>query len=303
MADALLPDSAESARSSDQHARPWWKPFADLIRLSNQTGTLLLMLPTWWTLVLASRGRPSLGLLAVFAAGSFLMRSAGVVLNDLTDRRFDREVARTRDRPLASGQLTAPQAFLTTAVLITLAGALLLLLNRSVWALSPVAVLLATLYPFSKRFLSIPQLVLGLAFGWGVVMAWASVRGTVETPAWLLYAATVCWAVAYDTIYAMQDRDDDARIGLYSSALLFGEWVWFAVAMALAAMLALLAEAGQLMNAGTFFYVSLLGVAALFARQVRELRGGIEAPRAFVLFKQHIWAGCLILVGLWLGLL
>jgi 4-hydroxybenzoate polyprenyltransferase len=231
------------------------------------------------------------------------MRSAGVVLNDLTDRRFDREVERTRDRPLASGQLTPQQALLTTAVLITLAGALLLLLNRSVWALSPIAILLAAVYPFSKRFLSVPQLVLGLAFGWGVVMAWASVRGRVETPAWLLYAATVCWAVAYDTIYAMQDRDDDARIGLYSSALLFGEWVWFAVAMALAATLALLAEAGQLMNAGTFFYVSLLGVAVLFARQVRELRGGIEVPRAFALFKQHIWAGGLILVGLWLGLL
>jgi 4-hydroxybenzoate polyprenyltransferase len=280
-----------------------WQALADVIRLRNQSGTLLLMLPTWWALVLASHGRPQLTLLVIFAAGSFLMRSAGVVLNDLADRRFDRAVERTRDRPLASGRLGPGEAVATAAVLLGLAGGLLLVLPRAVLLLSPVAVLLAAVYPYTKRILPIPQAILGLAFGWGVVMAWAAVRGSVETEAWLLYGATGCWAVAYDTIYALQDRDDDARIGLQSSALLFGAWTWLAVAVALAAMLALLAEAGRLAGAGTFFYLMLVGAAVLFARQVRELRAGIDSPRAFALFRQHIWAGSIIFIGLWLGLL
>jgi 4-hydroxybenzoate polyprenyltransferase len=261
------------------------------------------MLPTWWALVVASGGRPPIGLLTIFAAGSFLMRSAGVVLNDLADRGFDREVLRTRDRPLASGRLTSREALAAAAVLIGTAALLAFLLNPFAIALSPVALLLAAVYPYAKRFVPIPQVVLGLAFGWGVVMAWASVRGSVEGSTWLLYGATVCWAVAYDTIYAIQDRRDDARIGLYSSALLFGEWTWLAVAVALAAMLALLGETGHLVNAGTFLYVALLGVAVLFARQIRELRGGIEPARAFALFKQHLWAGGIILIGFWAGLL
>jgi 4-hydroxybenzoate polyprenyltransferase len=279
-----------------------WAAFAELIRLRNQSGTLLLMLPTWWALVLASKGRPAISLLLIFAFGSFLMRSAGVILNDLADRPFDREVARTRARPLASRRLTPTEALLGAAMLIGVAAALVLLLNPVAIALSPVALVLATLYPYAKRLLPIPQLVLGLAFGWGVVMAWAAVRGTVESGGWLLYAATVCWTLAYDTIYALQDRDDDARIGLHSSAILFGSATWLAVAVMLAMMLALLAESGLLAGAGTLFYVALLSVAVFFAKQVREVRSGVSPERAFQLFKQHILAGWIILAGLWVGL-
>jgi 4-hydroxybenzoate polyprenyltransferase len=284
-------------------ARIPWTTYAQLVRLPNQSGTLLLMLPTLWALVVASRGRPPAALVAIFVAGSFLMRSAGVILNDLADRDFDRRVARTRDRPLASGRLRPREAMLVAAILIAVSGGLVLMLHPLALALSPVALLLAILYPFSKRVLPIPQVMLGLAFGWGVVMAWAAVRGAVELEAWLLYATTACWAVGYDTIYAIQDREDDARIGVYSSALLFGTKTWIAVAVALAAMLALLETVGQLVGAGTFFYIALAGVALFFAWQIRELRRGVTAERAFTLFKQHIPAGVIILIGFWLGLL
>jgi 4-hydroxybenzoate polyprenyltransferase len=280
-----------------------WNAVSDVIRLRNQSGTLLLMLPTWWALVLSTRGHPPVHLLLVFAAGAFLMRSVGVVINDLTDRRYDRQVERTRDRPLASGRLSPGDALITGGVLLAGAAALLLFVNPTVRALSPIAILLASVYPFSKRVLPIPQAVLGIAFGWGVIMAWAAVRGAIDTEAWLLYGATVCWAVAYDTIYAWQDREDDARIGLHSSAVLFGEHAWLAVAIALAAMLALISEAGRLGGAGTFFYAGVLAVGVLFARQVRLLREGVDGPGAFRLFREHIWAGWIILIGLWLGLL
>jgi 4-hydroxybenzoate polyprenyltransferase len=284
-------------------ARIPWTTYAQLVRLPNQSGTLLLMLPTLWALVVASRGRPPAALVAIFVAGSFLMRSAGVILNDLADRDFDRRVARTRDRPLASGRLRPREAMLVAAILIAVSGGLVLMLHPLALALSPVALLLAILYPFSKRVLPIPQVMLGLAFGWGVVMAWAAVRGAVELEAWLLYATTACWAVGYDTIYAIQDREDDTRIGVYSSALLFGTKTWIAVAVALAAMLALLETVGQLAGAGTFFYIALAGVALFFAWQIRELRSGVTPERAFGLFKQHILAGVIILIGFWLGLL
>jgi 4-hydroxybenzoate polyprenyltransferase len=284
-------------------ARIPWAAFAQLIRLPNQSGTLLLMLPTLWALVVASRGRPPATLLVIFVLGSFLMRSAGVILNDLADREFDRGVVRTRDRPLATGRLQPREAMLAAAVLIAVSGGLVLLLHPLAIALSPIALLLAVIYPFSKRVVPIPQIMLGLAFGWGVMMAWATVRGAVELEAWLLYAATACWAVGYDTIYALQDREDDARIGVHSSALLFGSKAWIAVAVALAAMLALLETVGQLAGAGTFFYVALASVALFFAWQIRELRSGVTPERAFRLFKQHIPAGVAILIGFWVGLL
>jgi 4-hydroxybenzoate polyprenyltransferase len=280
-----------------------WTALADLIRLRNQSGTLLLMLPSWWALVLANNGHPPVRLLAIFAAGSFLMRSAGVILNDLADRNLDREVIRTRDRPLAAGRLALSEALVAAAVLIGLAAILVLFLDPLAMTLSPVALALAAIYPYAKRVLRIPQLVLGLAFGWGVMMAWAASGGTLETGAWLLYGATVCWTLAYDTIYALQDRDGDIRAGVGSSAVLFGPHTWLAVAGMLALTLALLAEAGLLAGAGTFFYLALVGVAGFFARQVRELRSGVSPQRAFQLFKQHIWAGVAILAGLWVGLL
>ncbi|NJN70523.1 MAG: 4-hydroxybenzoate octaprenyltransferase [Nitrospira sp.] len=209
-----------------------WSALARLIRLHNQTGTYLLLLPTLWALILAARGIPPPHLLAIFLVGSFLMRSAGVIMNDLADQRFDRQVTRTKTRPLASGELSRRHAVILLSALLVLAACLLLLLPPIVSGLAPIAVLLATLYPYSKRWIHIPQAMLGIAFGWGTVMAWAAVQGKLDAPAWCLFGATAAWAVAYDTIYAVQDQEDDRHIGVKSAALYFGPfipargWVW-----------------------------------------------------------------------------
>lgn len=261
------------------------------------------MLPTLWGLILASQGKPPLSLLLIFAAGSFLMRSAGVVFNDMADRAFDRQVTRTRSRPLASGALGLPAALATAGVLITLAAGLLTLLNTFTLLLSPVALALAALYPFSKRIIQLPQAVLGIAFGWGVVMAWAAVRNSLGAPAWLLYGSTICWAIAYDTIYALQDREEDASIGVKSAAILFGARTWLAVGIALGGMLLLLGLAGWLLGLGTVFYGMLAAVGGFFSQQVRTLRGSVSPALAFAMFKQHIWAGVAILAGIWAGFL
>lgn len=280
-----------------------WSKLADLIRLSNQSGTLLLMLPSLWALMLASQGRPTLTLVVIFAAGAFLMRSAGVIVNDLADRSLDRQVERTRNRPLASGALGVREAVMAAAALIALAASLLLFLNRLTFLLSPVAILLTALYPFSKRFIHIPQVMLGIAFGWGAVMAWAAVRNSLDPAAWLLYAATVCWALAYDTIYALQDRADDLRIGVKSAAILFGSRVWLAVGASLVGMLIFLALAGRQMAAGVGYYGMLAAVGGFFSQQVWRLRTEVPPDLAFTMFKQHVWVGVAILVGLWVGFL
>jgi len=264
---------------------------------------MLLMLPTLWALVLASRGKPPVSLLAIFVAGSFLMRSAGVVINDLADRSLDRQVDRTRMRPLASGALTAPEALAIATILALMAASLLVFLNRLTILLSPVALLFATLYPFSKRVIQLPQAVLGIAFGWGVVMAWAAVRNSLDNQVWLLYASTVFWAVAYDTIYALQDRTDDARIGVKSSAILFGARAWIGVGASVCGMLLLLAVTGWLVGIGPAFYVMLVAVAGFLTNQVWKLRGPVSPGMAFALFKQHVWVGWAILAGIWAGFL
>jgi 4-hydroxybenzoate polyprenyltransferase len=290
----------EASRLTD---RPVWSAVSALIRLPNQSGTLLLMLPTLWALVLASRGRPSVGLLLVFTLGSFLMRSAGVVMNDLADRSFDRRVVRTRTRPLASGIISVPAALTIITVLLTIAVGLLAFVNRFTMVLSPVAVLLAAVYPFSKRIMQIPQVVLGLTFGWGVIMAWSAVRNQLDLPAWLLYAAAICWAVAYDSIYALQDREDDIRVGVKSSAVLFGPRTWIAIGVSLTLMLILLGLTGRLVGMNAGFYGVLVALAGFLSRQVWTLRGPISAAQAFALFKQHVWVGWAILAGIWIGFL
>lgn len=276
---------------------------AELIRLPNQTGTLLLMLPTLWALVLASHGRPDPGLLIVFAVGSFLMRSAGVILNDAADRRLDSQVERTRTRPLASGQLSLWTAIAVLIVLLVMAGSLLLLLDRLALLLSPVALLLAAGYPFAKRVLPMPQAVLGVAFGWGVVMAWAAARGTLDAQAGLLFLGTVAWAVAYDTIYALQDLADDRRLGIKSSAILFGQWTWLAVGVSYGFMMLCLGAAGWLTGTGPVYYGVLAASCGFVSRQVVALRGSVPPLLAFSMFRQHTWIGGAILAGCWLGFL
>jgi len=274
-----------------------------LIRFRNQTGTALLLLPTCWALVLAERGYPSLRLLAIFVAGSFLMRSAGVVLNDLADESFDRRVARTKMRPLASGELTRRQAFAALALLLVPAAGLLWLLNPLTRWLSPIALALAALYPFSKRVVHIPQAMLGLAFGWGTIMAWTAARGTLDRTAWTVFAATIVWAIAYDTIYAIQDLEDDRRVGVKSSALFFGSSIWLAVGLMLGVMLILLMAAGLQTGIGWPYFLMLGAVSVFFAAQTRTLRGAVSPAQAFRMFQAHVWVGLAIFIGLIAGFL
>ena len=279
------------------------KSFAHLIRLSNQTGTLLLLFPSLWALVLASNGVPDWTLIVVFTLGAFFMRSAGVVMNDLADQAIDRQVQRTQDRPLASGVLTRTQGLLAALFFLFLSLCLLAFLNPLAIALSPFAFLLAAIYPFSKRVIHIPQFVLGMAFGWGAVMAWAAVRYQLEAPTWLVFAATICWAIAYDTIYALQDREDDIRVGVKSSAILFGSYTWLGVSIASALMLGCLAAAGWILEISPIFYLVLIFTGAFFAHQAIRLRREVSPTESFSMFKQHVWVGLAVLVGSWLGYL
>ena len=279
------------------------KSFSQLIRLANQTGTLLLLFPSLWALVLASNGAPDLTLLLIFTLGAFFMRSAGVVLNDLADRSIDRQVQRTRQRPLASGALTPTQGTFVALFFLSLSLFLLAFLNPLAIALSPIAFLLAAIYPFSKRVIHIPQLVLGIAFGWGTVMAWAAARDQLEASTWLVFAATICWAIAYDTIYALQDRDDDIRVGVKSSAILFGPYTWLGVGIASALMLGCLAAAGWILKLSPIYYVILIITGGFFAHQTLRLRREVSPTESFAMFKQHVWVGLAILVGSWLGYL
>ena len=278
-------------------------PFTHLIRLSNQTGTLLLLLPSLWALVLASRGTPDWVLTVVFTLGAFCMRSAGVVMNDLADRSIDRQVRRTQNRPLASGALSPTQGLLILFLFLLSSLCLLIFLNSLAIQLSPIAFLLAAIYPLSKRVIHIPQFMLGMAFGWGGVMAWAAVRDQLETATWLIFAATICWAMAYDTIYALQDREDDRRIGVKSSALFFGSYTWIGVGIASILMLSFLGVAGCLLEVTPIFYVGLILAGGMLTHQTFRLRLEVTPTESFALFKQHIWIGLMILVGSWLGFL
>ena len=274
-----------------------WSNVSRLIRLSNQTGTWLLLLPILWALVFAARGFPPWHLIVIFSLGAFLMRSAGVVLNDLADRSYDRHVARTQRRPLASGELAPKHALMVLALLLTLAALLVLLLNVRTLLLSPIALLLAALYPFAKRIIHIPQAILGIAFGWGTIMAWTGSRGTIEAPAWVIFGATICWAIGYDTIYALQDQEDDRRIGVKSSALFFGPYTWLAVGIALAVMLMMLGMAGWITQIGWVFYGVLAAAGLYCVKQMVELRSPVHPARAFHMFQEHVWLGSAILVG------
>ena len=280
-----------------------WPALARLIRLPNQTGTYLLLLPTMWGLVLAARGIPPPYLVAVFIGGSFLMRSAGVIMNDLADQSFDRQVTRTKTRPLASGELSRRHAAILLAALLAVAASLLFFLRPIVIWLAPIAVFLAALYPYSKRWIHIPQAMLGIAFGWGTVMAWAAVRGQLDAPVWCLFGATAAWAVAYDTIYAIQDQEDDRRIGVKSAALYFGSSVHQAVGLAFGIMLAFLTAAGWLAQLRWPYYAALVGVAVFFLFQIGRLRRPIPPPYAFDMFRKHVWVGIAILAGLFAGVL
>ena len=280
-----------------------WSDVAELIRLRNQTGSLLLLFPTLWALVLAAEGRPPLQLMLIFITGTFVMRSAGVTINDWWDRDMDRHVDRTRTRPLAAGRLSPTTAMALFMLLILFAAGLASFLNPLAMALAPIGLLLAVFYPLAKRVLPIPQAVLGMAFGWGAIMAWAATRNEIGWPALGIFIATICWAIGYDTIYALQDRDDDSRAGIRSSALFFGRRVWLVVLLVLIAMTLVMALVGVMLNLALPFYVALFTAALWFGHQAKQIKKGVSNRKALALFKQHVWIGALILGGIWGGLL
>lgn len=277
---------------------PKLRAYAELMRLDRPYGTLLVLLPALWSLVLAAEGAPPAELVFVFVLGAFVMRSAGCIINDLWDRDFDREVTRTRTRPLPSGRVTPREALVLFALLSTVALGLALQLNRPTLYLSVVGFALAATYPLMKRWIDLPQLVMGVAFGWGVLMAWTAVRGALEPPALLLFGATVAWATAYDTIYAWMDRDDDARIGIGSAALTFGRHTWLAVAALFGIAVLCLVAVGHSAGLGLAYNAAVLGAALAFGRQAAALRGTLDRERAFVLFKSHVGVGALVLIGM-----
>jgi len=271
-----------------------------LVRLDKPIGALLLLWPTLWAVWLASGGQPALKIVVVFVLGTFLMRSAGCAVNDYADRDFDAHVKRTRERPLAAREIAPKEALIVGAVLALAAFGLVLLLNPLAIALSFVALAIAVAYPFTKRFFAVPQLVLGVAFGFGIPMAYAAVQGSLPAECWLLLAANVCYSFAYDTEYAMVDRDDDAKLGIHTSALLLGDWDVAAVMASYAGMLALLAAVGIRLELAWPFYAGLAVAAAMMLHHWRLIRGRTREG-CFRAFRHNNWVGGAIFAGIVLG--
>lgn len=268
-----------------------------LMRLHKPIGILLLLWPTLWALWIAAGGMPDLHILLVFLLGVVLMRSAGCVINDYADRRFDPHVQRTRERPIAAGRVAPREALMLFAVLVLVAFALVLSLNRTTIYLSFGAVLLAVVYPFSKRYTQLPQVVLGAAFGWAIPMAFAAVQGAVPRVGWLLFLVNVLWSTAYDTFYAMVDRDDDLRIGVKSTAILFGESDRLIVGVLQLLVLGGLVLVGQLAALGRYFYLSLL-VAAGLALYQQYLARQRDPAGCFRAFLNNNWFGLTVFAGI-----
>lgn len=276
---------------------PRWVLYARLLRLHKPIGTLLLLWPTLWALFLAADGLPPGYELFAFCAGTLLMRSAGCAINDWADRDFDRHVKRTADRPLTAGLLRPAEAIGLFVGLSLVALLLVLPMNRLTWALAAVAAFLAGSYPFTKRFLAIPQAYLGIAFGFGIPMAYAALQGTVPPVAWVLLTANVFWAIAYDTEYAMVDRDDDLRIGIRTSAITFGRFDVAAVMTSYVAAIALLAWVGELQGLGAAYRVGL-AVAALIAAYHWTLIRGRDRDGCFRAFNHNTWFGAAVFAGI-----
>lgn len=277
--------------------------YEKLMRLDKPIGTLLLLWPTLWALWLSSAGRPDWMLVWVFALGTLLMRSAGCVINDFADRDFDKHVERTRERPLTTGQVSSREALALFALLCLASFALVLLLRKPllIW-LSFAAFFLAATYPLTKRFFAIPQAYLGVAFGFGIPMAYAAQLGEVPAQAWWLLLANVFWAVAYDTEYAMVNRNDDLKIGIKTSAITFGRFDVAAVMLCYAATLALIAWVGSTYALGWPFYSALAIAAGIMGVHYTWIRGR-ERMACFKAFLHNNWVGGVIFAGIALDFL
>lgn len=268
-----------------------------LLRLDKPVGTLLLLWPTLWAVWLASGGAPSIEAIAIFGVGTLLMRSAGCALNDFADRDIDGRVERTRDRPLAAREIAPTEALALGLLLAATAFGLVLMLNRLALGLSFVALGIAVVYPFAKRFFALPQLVLGVAFGFGIPMAYAAIQWRLPAECWALLAANVCYAFAYDTAYAMVDREDDARIGIRTSALTLGSYDVAGVMAGYAGMLAILAGVGAYLHLNWPYYAGLAAAAALMGTHYRWIRDR-SREGCFRAFQHNNWVGAAVLAGI-----
>lgn len=268
-----------------------------LTRLNRPIGILLLLWPTLWGLWFAGEGMPSFLVFIVFVMGAILMRSAGCVINDYADRNFDPHVERTASRPLAAGRVSEKETLGLFVVLSLVAFALVCLLNWLTIALSFVGVSLAASYPFMKRYTHLPQFFLGATFGWAIPMAFAAETGSVPLVAWVLFFANVFWAVAYDTAYAMIDRDDDLKIGVKSTAILFGKYDRLMIGLCHGMTLLLLLWAGELADLGWWFRGGLVVAAGLAIHQQQLIRGR-EKAKCFRAFLDNNRFGLVIFVGL-----
>lgn len=273
-----------------------WQAYSRLMRIDKPIGTLLLLWPTLWALWLADMAIPPLPVLLVFVAGVFVMRAAGCVINDFADRKVDGHVERTKHRPLASGAVTSREAKLLFAVLALVAFALVLTMNLMTILLSVVGLALAWVYPFMKRYTHLPQVVLGAAFGWSIPMAWAAVSESLPLVCWLVFFANICWTVAYDTLYAMVDRDDDLKIGVKSTAILFGRFDKLIIGLLQLATLLLMAWVGMLLQLNAAFYWTLMLAAALFVYQ-QKLIARRERPACFKAFLNNNYVGLVLFLG------
>ena len=271
--------------------------YEKLMRLDKPIGILLLLWPVLWGLWLSAPGALRADIVIIFVLGTILTRSAGCVVNDFADRNFDPQVERTRDRPLAAGRVTTTEALALAAVLFLLAFVLVLFLNRLTILLSLVALFLAVTYPFTKRFFALPQAYLGIAFGISIPMAFAAHRASIPPEAWVLLLANVFWAIAYDTEYAMVDRDDDVKIGIKSSAIILGRFDVAAVMTCHAIFLAILIVTGWRLHLGILYYVGLALAAGFMVHQYQLIRER-DRERCFAAFLNNNWVGAAIFVGI-----
>ncbi len=271
--------------------------YAQLTRFNKPIGTLLLLWPTLWGLWIAGNGTPSPLVFVVFTLGVVLMRSAGCVINDYADRKVDKHVARTQDRPITSGKVSSKEALVLFAALTLIAFALVLTMNSLTIRLSFAAIFLAALYPFMKRYTHLPQVFLGAAFGWAIPMSFAAETGNVPVAAWLLFFATLTWTMAYDTMYAMVDREDDLKIGIKSTAILFGRYDKILIGLFQLLTLGLLIQAGLSFELGGFYYAGL-SVATMLGIYHQWMIRNRETMLCFKAFLHNNWLGMAVFVGI-----
>lgn len=275
--------------------------YGRLIRLDKPIGTLLLLWPTWWALWLASGSFPEWNILIIFTVGTFLMRSAGCAVNDYADQDFDRHVQRTQGRPVTSGKISGKEAIGVATILALTAFVLIQPLNTFTKALSVLALLVAIVYPFTKRFFAIPQAILGIAFGFGIPMAYAAVLNFIPPEAWILFVGNIFWAIAYDTAYAMVDRDDDIRLGLRTSAITFGRFDVLTIAICYGVLLLSQVWVAELARLSNYFWLGWFGAlaCAIYHLKLVSTRGRDECFKAF---RHNNWLGGFLFVGIVLGL-